>query len=89
MCIALPGRVISVKDTIARVDFNGNVVEARADLVKVSVGDRVLVHAGLIIQVLPVNEAEELDAIFAELRRAEGERENPSPKVGEDGSENG
>lgn len=73
MCIALPGRVISVKDTVARVDFNGNIIEARADLVRVVPGDRVLVHAGLIIQKLSVDEAEEMDSIFADLNEIMGE----------------
>ncbi|MBQ8383446.1 MAG: HypC/HybG/HupF family hydrogenase formation chaperone [Clostridia bacterium] len=69
MCVAMPGRVLSVKDGVARVDFDGNVIEARADLVQVAPDDRVLVHAGLIIQKLSVTEAEEMDAIFAELRK--------------------
>jgi hydrogenase expression/formation protein HypC len=57
-----------VKDGIDRVDFHGNIIEARANLVQVKEGDRVLVHAGLIIQKLSATEAEEMDAIFADLR---------------------
>lgn len=68
MCVAMPGRVLTVEDGIARVDFDGNLIEARADLVQVAPGDRVLVHAGLIIQKLSATEAEEMDAIFADLR---------------------
>ncbi|MBQ7355636.1 MAG: HypC/HybG/HupF family hydrogenase formation chaperone [Clostridia bacterium] len=75
MCVAMPGRVLSVMDGIARVDFDGNLIEARADLVQVKEGDRVLVHAGLIIQKLSATEAEEMDAIFAELRSAADLRE--------------
>lgn len=77
MCIALPGRVLSVKDNIARVDFDGNIIEARADLVNVAPEDRVLVHAGLIIQKLSATEAEEMDAIFADLMQITG-KENPN-----------
>ena len=73
MCVAMPGRVISVKEKIARVDFDGNIIEARADLTPVKVGDRVLVHAGLIIQKLSATEAEEMDAIFADLKEIMGE----------------
>ena len=73
MCVAMPGRVISVNEKIARVDFDGNIVEARADLTPVKVGDRVLVHAGLIIQKLSATEAEEMDAIFADLKEIMGE----------------
>ncbi len=73
MCVAMPGRVLSVKDGIARVDFEGNTLEARADLVSVAPGDRVLVHAGLIIQKLSATEAEEMDAILADLRSLMGD----------------
>lgn len=73
MCVAMPGRVLSVKDGIARVDFDGNIIEARADLVLVKEGDRVLVHAGLIIQRLSATEAEEMEAIFADLKEIMGE----------------
>ena len=72
MCVAMPGRVLSVRDGIARVDFDGNIIEARADLVQVKEGDRVLVHAGLIIQKLSATEAEEMDTIFADLREIMG-----------------
>ena len=67
MCVAMPGRVLSVRDGIARVDFDGNIIEARADLTPVKVGDRVLVHAGLIIQKLSATEAEEMDAILPQI----------------------
>ena len=73
MCVAMPGRVLSVKDGIARVDFDGNIIEARADLVSVKAGDRVLVHAGLVIQKLSATEAEEREAIFADLKEIMGE----------------
>lgn len=73
MCVAMPGRVLSVRDGIARVDFDGNIIEARADLVSVQAGDRVLVHAGLVIQKLSATEAEEMEAIFADLKEIMGE----------------
>ncbi len=72
MCVAMPGRVLSVNDGIACVDFDGNLIEARADLMDVKAGDRVLVHAGLIIQKLSATEAEEMDAIFADLKEIMG-----------------
>ena len=50
MCVALPGTVLEVKDATAVVDFSGNKVNARAGLVDVQAGDRVLVHAGCILQ---------------------------------------
>ncbi len=67
MCVAAPGLVKSIKDNIAKIDYNGNIVEANAGIVSVKPGDRVLVHAGLIIQKISKNEAEKMDELFREL----------------------
>lgn len=58
MCVALPGKVISLKGHKATVDFSGNLVEADAGLVDVEINDRVLVHAGCIIQKLSDEDAD-------------------------------
>lgn len=67
MCVAMPGKVVSLDGTMATVDFSGNRVLAQAGLVSVKPGDSVLVHAGCILQVLPEDEAESLAALFEEL----------------------
>ncbi len=67
MCVALPGKVVSIKDHTALVDFNGSRVDAEAGLVDISEGDRVLVHAGCIIQKLSEKDADEMEALFREL----------------------
>ena len=67
MCVALPGEVKEINDGTALVDFSGNTVNAATGLVDVAVGDRVLVHAGCIIQKVQKEEAEELEELFAEL----------------------
>ncbi len=64
MCIASSGIIISKKGHRAEVDFSGNIVEAEAGLTECGVGDRVLVHAGCIIQKLTQTEAEEMDEIL-------------------------
>lgn len=61
MCVALPGKVIEIKDRDAVVDFNGNQVTARAGLVDVKVGDYVLVHAGCVIQKVSKQDMDELE----------------------------
>jgi len=61
MCVALPGKVIELKDRDAVVDFNGNQVTARAGLVDVKVGDYVLVHAGCVIQKVSKQDMEDLE----------------------------
>ncbi len=68
MCVALPGKVTEILDPqFANVDFNGNIVKAATGLVDVKVGDRVLVHAGCIIQTVSKEEADELEDLFKEL----------------------
>ncbi len=67
MCVALPGTVIELNGTDAVVDFSGNKVTAKAGLVSVEVGDRVLVHAGCIIQKVTLKEADEMEELFREL----------------------
>lgn len=67
MCVALPGRVLSIEGTKAVVDFSGNTVEAEAGLVKIKPGDYVLVHAGCILQVMSEDEGEKLQELFGEL----------------------
>ena len=72
MCVALPGTVLEMRDKTAVVDFDGNRVEARSGLVDVRPGDRVLVHAGCILQRVTQEEAEEMEALFRELEEAAG-----------------
>ncbi len=66
MCVAIPGTVTEVnrEENTAVVDFHGNKVNARSGLVDVKCGDRVLVHAGLIIQVMSGEEAAEIEDLF-------------------------
>ena len=66
MCVALPGKVIGLEGTKATVDFR-NIVTAEAGLVKVNIGDRVLVHAGCIIQTMDDSMADELEEMFREI----------------------
>lgn len=60
MCVAIPGKVLSIEDGKAVVDFSGNQVKAYVGLVNVKIGDYVLVHAGCVIQTMKQQEAEEL-----------------------------
>lgn len=68
MCVALPGRVIEVKDKDAVVDFNGNQVTARAGLVEIAVGDYVLVHAGCVIQKVSPQDAADLTELMNDVK---------------------
>ncbi|MBQ8053504.1 MAG: HypC/HybG/HupF family hydrogenase formation chaperone [Lachnospiraceae bacterium] len=67
MCVAMPGKVVSVSERTALVDFNGNRVNARTGLVKIEPGDNVLVHAGCILQKVSDREMEEMNKIMEEM----------------------
>jgi hydrogenase assembly chaperone HypC/HupF len=59
MCIGIPARVISVDGARALLDLRGREVAADASMVTISPGDYVVSYAGLIVQVLPAEEAQE------------------------------
>lgn len=67
MCIAVPGRVVSITGDRAKVDFSGNMVDADIRLVDAKPGDYVLVHAGCAIEVMKRDEAEDLMALLEEI----------------------
>lgn len=51
MCLAIPGKILSIYGTNADVDFNGAKKQVSIALLKdVCVGDYVLVHAGFAIE---------------------------------------
>ena len=74
MCIAVPGRVMSLSDGRAKVDFSGNIVEADMRLVDAKVGDYVLVHAGCAIEVMKPSQAADLAALLEEIEALANER---------------
>lgn len=67
MCIAIPGRILTLKAGKARVDFNGNQIEVDTRLVDAKEGDYVLVHAGCAIEVIKPELARDLTELFAEI----------------------
>jgi hydrogenase expression/formation protein HypC len=68
MCLAVPGKIISIEDDTARVDINGVVTRANITLLDgLSVGDFVMVHAGFAIQKYDQDDAEETLRLFREI----------------------
>ncbi len=67
MCVAAPGKVIEINGSTAVIDYNGNKINTSKGIVDVKIGDYALVHAGLIIQVIPEDEAKNMIDIFNEL----------------------
>ena len=74
MCLAIPAKVVSVKEDKAKVDFGEGVLrEVNVTLVNAKVGNYVLVHAGYAIQILDEKEAQETIRLWNEILEAEAE----------------
>ncbi len=67
MCLAVPGKVISISGKMAEVDFGGVVREVNVSLVDTHPGEWVVVHAGFAIQVMDEQEATETLRLWEEL----------------------
>ena len=68
MCLAVPGRVLSIDGTRANVDFAGAEMTILLDLLPdIEVGEYILVHAGFAIQRLDAGEAIEIIDEFKEI----------------------
>ena len=75
MCLAMPGKVISIEDDkmYGTADFEGIKKRIIVALVpKVNIGDYVVVHAGSAISILDEEEAHKTLAIWYELAAKEG-----------------
>jgi hydrogenase expression/formation protein HypC len=70
MCVAVPGKVMEIKENMAKVDFNGNVIPVNISLVEVKVGDYCLVHAGYAVQVVDKEYGESQAQLFRDLEEA-------------------
>ncbi len=68
MCVALPGIVESIDENDAVVNFSENKVKAALGFVEPKIGDRVLVHAGYIMQIISKSEADELAELLDEIK---------------------
>jgi hydrogenase expression/formation protein HypC len=67
MCVAYPGKILTIDGRTAKVDFAGNVVPVNIGLVDASPGDYVLVHAGMAIEAMNEEKAREILSVFAQL----------------------
>ncbi len=67
MCLAVPGRIVSINGQNAMIDFGGVQREANVSLIEPKVGEYVVVHAGFAIQVVDEEEAKETIKLWEEL----------------------
>lgn len=70
MCLAFPGKIVSIDGQSATIDFDGVRKEANISMVEAGIGDYVIVHAGFAIQQLTKEDAWEV------LREYESGSEN-------------
>ena len=71
MCVAIPGKVLSVDDAGALVEMRGRRRRASTVLLPdVRPGERVLIANGMIVERLSEAEAAERDEIFAAMLEA-------------------
>ncbi len=73
MCIAFPGKIISIDDNRAIIDIEGTRREAFLDLIDedVTIGDYVICHAGFAIHKVDEELAREKLALLRELTEHE------------------
>lgn len=68
MCLAIPGRVVSIEGRTARVEFGGVARDLATDLLPdLAAGEWVLAHAGFAIQRMDAEEASETLRLVAEI----------------------
>jgi hydrogenase expression/formation protein HypC len=68
MCLAIPARIVELKDDKAVVDAMGNRFKAKTTLLpEVKLGDLVLVHAGFAISSVDEEEAKKTWQLIAEI----------------------
>lgn len=69
MCLAVPAKLLEIKDSLGKVELSGVTREVSLMLLpEAKVGDHVLVHAGFAMQIVDEKEFEETNALLAEMR---------------------
>ncbi|NQU17857.1 MAG: [FeFe] hydrogenase H-cluster radical SAM maturase HydE [Candidatus Saganbacteria bacterium] len=66
MCYAIPGKVIEIKDKIARIEYFGEQKQAINEIDELCVGDYIYAQGGYVIKLIPKPEAESILATWKE-----------------------
>lgn len=68
MCIAIPMKIVDIKNNEALCEYEGIKRIARIDLVKnLKVGDYVIIHSGFVLQKLDIQDALETIKLYKEM----------------------
>lgn len=71
MCLAFPGKIVSIENSLAKVEISGVIREVSLMLLpEAREGDFVLVHAGFAMQIVDRREVDEMLALRAEMHGA-------------------
>jgi hydrogenase expression/formation protein HypC len=78
MCLAVPSKIIRIKNSTATIDVYGAQRDISLLLIEdsVDIGDYVLVHAGFAIQKIQEDIAEETLGLFKKLFEEENKKED-------------
>jgi len=60
MCLIIPGKIISLRGNKAMVNFNGKREQVDTQLVRIKIGDYVMVSNGFVIKKINQKEAQEI-----------------------------
>jgi len=74
MCLAIPGKIISIEGEIGDIDFGGVIRKANLAMVEAKVGDWAVIHAGFAIEVMDEEDAEETIRLWNEVLDSETTR---------------
>ena len=67
MCLAVPGKVVSIDGDTGNIDFGGVTRQANLTMVEANIGDWVVVHAGFAIETMDEEEALETIKLWNEV----------------------
>ena len=57
MCLAIPGKIIRIKDDVALVDYGSEKRQGKIVDGEYSIGDYVIIQGGLVIEKIPEKQA--------------------------------
>lgn len=59
MCLAIPGKIVRIKDDVALVDYGSEKRQGKIVDGEYSIGDYVIIQGGLVIEKIPERQAKD------------------------------
>lgn len=72
MCLAIPGKVVSINGDQGDIDFGGVIKKTNLSMVEAKIGDWVVIHAGFAIEVMDEEDAQETIRLWNEMLDSDG-----------------